>query len=460
MNWLPDPVLKHLRYHLQLKMVLATFLIYWICMLPVLFGNGTASPAAVRLFVLPAMVTMYWLATSMIDEMAQGVAVFGQLQAPHAFRRRLLTEKLKAVMLGWAFLAGGVSLELALPGSHAAALSGAALISLIACVGVARAMSRAGLYRSPFEGLLAATPVLLCVAVLGLDLPRLLDWFGALPFALHALCALSFPLLALSLWRRWGAELPLFRWHEKQNLHGSWLGLQARRFTILTWKRPIIGAPENPSERSRMLLQAVTLSCPFIFLSGNPVWLDGNLNLPRLLTTFSTIIVVAGALLVRDVHWRSLLQPGGLRRRRIAFSIWSTTVAMQLCVFAGSSMALGALAHAVLGMPVAEVIGHITDHWPLLFELPLVTAAGVLLRASTLTGRPVVTVFAALVLATLFLATISAVIALPHKHTSLPMSLAWFAGASMGVTALLVALASRMWTTQRLFAAAAQTRAD
>ena len=452
---LPDPLLKHLRHSTLLKMVLASFLVYWICMLPSLFGSGTSSQASVRVFLLPAMATMYWVATSMTGEMGRMLDVFGQLLAPHPFRRRLLAEKLWVIIIAWAFLATGVALQLAMPESHAAVLSGPALISLIACLAMLRALSGTGLVAVPLADVLSALPVVLCVAVLGLDMHRLLDWFGALPFAVHAACTLTFPLLALALHRRWGSALPEYRWRERKPAAGRWLAVQARRITILTWKKPLIGEPEKSSGLWLVLNQVIIVSLPLIFMVNRPVWENGSLNTDRLLMSLMMVVMVAGALVVHDLHWRSLLRPGGLKRGRIASWIWAATVIVQLCVFTVYAIALAAVARLGLGTPPEVILALVARNWTMLLELPFITAFAVLVRASPLAGKWTVIVFAGLLMAVMMM-----MLSLSPKQTMLHVPLAWYAGASICLSAALVMLANRVWTIKRLFNEVARSQTN
>ena len=454
MIWLPDPLLKHLRHHMLLKMVLSIFLIYWVCMLPSLFGNGTASQASVRLFLLPAMATMYCVATSMTGEMARMLDVFGQLLAPHPIRRRLLAEKLRVIVLAWAILATGTGLQMAMPESHAALMSGPALISLIASLAMLRALSGKGLLMAPLANLLSALPILLCIAVLGLDMHRLLDWFGALPFAVHAACTLSFPLFALTLHRRWSRVLPSYRWREKKPAAGRWLAIQARRITILTWKKPLVSDPETSSVPSLVLNQAASISLPFILMVNRPLWENATLDYTRFMLTLMMAYIVAGALVVHDLHWRSLLRPGGLKRGRIASRIWAATVVAQLCVFTVYVIVLAAVARFGLGAPLDLILTHVARNWTMVFELPFITAIAVLVRTSPLAGKWPGIVLAALALKTMI------VFALSPQQTALHMPLAWFAGASICLSAALVMLANRVWSINRLFAEAARSQAD
>lgn len=454
MNWMPDPLLKHLRHGMQLKMVLAILLVYWICMLPSLFGNGTVSTTSVRLLLLPTLATMYWVATLLSWEMARSSQVLGHLQAPHPFRRRLLTEKLVAISITWAFISLGASVQLALPTSHAAPASGAALVSLIACLGILRVLSRTGLVQLPLAGLLSASPILLCVAVLSVGMDRFLDWFGALPFAVHALCALAFPALALTLRRRWNTELPAYRWDEKVRPTVYWLATQTRRFTILGWKEPLMGNAGSSGSLWLTFRQFSQLLFPFFLIAGRPVWENGTISVFRLMMSAFTILTVAGCVIVHDLHWRSLLQPGGLKRRRLASRIWISTFAAQLCVVALCAVAYALFASLVLGAGSDVIIGQVFAQWPLLIELMLATGVAVLLRASRLAA-----VLGGTAIAVAALVAIVVMLPLSGPKVVLQVPLEWYIGTSLCATAAAVALANRLWTIKRLFQETARSQA-
>lgn len=454
MIWTPDPLLKHLRHYMLPKMALATLLVFWICMLPSLFGNSNPSTASVRLFLLPALATMYWVATLVTREMVRSLHVLGQLQAPHLFQRRLLIEKLVAIAMTWAFISLGTSAQLALPASHAAPASGAALVSLLACLGMLRILSRADVVKLPLAGLLSVSPILLCIAALSLYMHRVLDWFGALPFAIHALCALSFPALALTLRRRWNTELPAYRWAEQVRPTAHWLATHTRRFTILGWKDPLMGNAAFSGDLWLIFRQFNQLLLPFIIIIGRPIWENGTIGVFRLMMSVFTILTVAGGVIVHDLHWRSLLQPGGLKRGRLGSSIWFSTFAAQLCIVALCTVAYALFASLALGAASDVIIGQVFSQWPLLIELMLASGFAVLLRASR-----IVAILAGTAFAVGALVAIGVMLPLSGTKVVLQVPLEWFIGTTLCATAAAVALANRLWTTRRLFQEAARSQA-
>jgi hypothetical protein len=450
----PAPLFGALRRDPALKIVLAVFLVYWICMLPALVGSASASKAAARALTLPAMFAMAWIAGTKIRELLRSLAVLGQLQAPHRLRLLQIGEHLRVVGLTWAFLAFGACLQLALPASGAAAISGAALVSLAGLVGLARALASSGVLPPVARDLGNAIAIALVGALIAFDQNRLLDWFGGLPSALLMLVALLFPAALALLAARWKAALPHYRWcpPSPANKFAEWLQAQNRRTTILTWRKTWDGDKEHRffsvnSILARLLIQSV----PVFFLLGSPLWAKGQLHPVGSVQLLLVAGIIASSLVVRDMHWRSLLRPGGLHRGRIATHIWISTVTIQMLICA--VLALVYLAFdgtgfdatlSILGLKLAAVAS-------LPVELCIATSMAVLLRA-TPHDEPWTGIIYVLMLVLLG----GPIFAIGKLGFEIDVPLwAYIAGSAFTCFAL-IALANRVWTTRRLFAEAAK----
>ena len=454
MNFAPTLITRFERGDMTLKFVLAAFLIYWTLMLPVLFGHNLASTAPSRALTLPVLATMYWLASSRTRQLARALAVLGQLQSPHSLRRALVREKLVWIALAWAFLAGGLTLQLALPQAHMPALAGAALVSAAACLGMLRGLARSRLLSIPFAQLLDAAPYLAVIALIVLDYNSLFELVASLPLIVLALCALTFPYLALRLARRWERALPVYRWTERTPSHGivAWLASQARRSTVL-------GQYEARTERDLPFPYAsrvAMLSVPFLMLTGQPIWEGGELSLFRCLMLSFVVMMSTNALIVRDLHWRVFLMPAGLRRGRIGSHIVASTLAYQYCVMLLLAAAYAAIAHFGVGVAWDRIGQQLLRASTLPLELLLATSAAVVLRA--LPKLPGIAV--ALLCFAAGMAFVRQILHWTQLPATLSVPLPVFVLAMLGVSALLVGLANRVWTTNRLFAAARRMPGD
>lgn len=455
MTFAPHPLYVHLRRDTTLKIVLAAFLIYWICMLPALLGSASASQASARALTLPAMIAMYWIASSKTGELARTLRVLGQMQAPHTLRRERLGTMLRMVALAWLFLAGGACLQLALPASGVRAISGAALVSLAGCIGVLRGLAGAGKLAPAARYLLDAAPFLLMAAILLFNQNQLLDWFGTQPAAALWLPVLGMPALLATLLVSWSNSLPHYRWTPAppKNRLAAWLASHNRRTTVLAWRKNWDGdtAPHEVKADS-LPMRLFMVGGPILYLIGTPAWVEGQFNPARAVPLLLAVAWIAGALVARDLHWRSLLQPGGLRRGNIGTYLWACTLSTQLALCA--VLAVAVLLWYRLGMGGSwEMIGaFMLRKISLPVELCFVTSVAVLLRAARGAGQwagVIYVTFVALIAAPIFL--------VGYMGFDASVSFGAFAAGAVAGTGLMLLMANRFWTTRQLFAEAART---
>jgi hypothetical protein len=181
------------------------------------------------------------------------------------------------------------------------------------------------------------------------------------------------------------------------------------------------------------------------------LWSKGMLHPAGMVPLLLTGSIIASSLVVRDMHWRSLLRPGGLHRGRIATHIWLSTVAVQmlLCgvlgvlylVFDGSGLAAGL---DIIGIKLAAVA-------TLPLELCMATSVAVLLRATPHDGP-----WTGIIFVTMLLLFGGPMFAIAKMGFDIAMPLWAFVGLSAAVSAALLAIANRVWTTRKLFAEAAK----
>ncbi len=451
MNLAPTLISKLERGDSAHKLLLAAFLIYWICLLPTLFGHGSASTAASRMLTLPALAAMYWIASANAAQLARAFAVLGQMQAPHALMRALVREKLTNLLLAWAFLATGLTLQLALPASQVSACSGAALVSIAACLGTLRSLSQARLLALPLPKLLAAAPYLACLALILLDQNALLDRVGRMPLPILALGALTFPYLAWRLAQRWQHALPVYRWSAPKPQHSiiAWIAMQARRNTLLTWGSPW-RQPDDASPISARTGQYAIVIYPLFIMAGRPMWAEGRVAFFAPLVLLFVSLVTASGLVARDVHWRSFLIPGGLQRGRIASHILVSTLAVQYSFALAIAAVYGVFMNFLYGMTWETIGPQLLHAATLPLELLFAGCLALVLRTMPVNlwiGAPV----GVLMLSFVFFALAKHSWSLQSYVT---ISLPVFVLTMLVASAALLVLANRRWTNNRLFQAA------
>jgi hypothetical protein len=437
MNLTSHPMARLERNDAALKLALAALAVYWICMLAVLPGSRETGMAAARLLTFPAMALMFWIACTKTTQLIRALTVLGQLLAPHRLRRQLVWEKLWFITLSWAFLATGATLQLALPQSQASALSGAALVSLAACLGMLRSLPAARRLPVPVPQLLEATPYL--AALILLDFNALLTQFGNLPVLALALAALTFPCLAWWLERHWRAALPAFRWSALAPSQGitGWIAMQARRRTILTWRSGQPFQDGHASHIAPLAMRIAVLALPFII--SRPVWGNGEISLHGAATLSVMAMFIAGALVVRDLHWRSFLMPGGMRPRRVASHILASTMAVQFGIVLILTLVLVSLGP----LSLEAIIHRLMRSSILLTELLFATSLAMVLRAALPSVRMWATVAGAAVILLLY--------PMAHLPNSVAASLPVYLLALLGASMLLLVLANRLWSAEKLF---------
>ncbi len=181
-----------------------------------------------------------------------------------------------------------------------------------------------------------------------------LNGMAQAPFFLQLLLALSWPLLACLLIWNWQVKPPVsaIGTDGKTSGLGRWISNYARRYTPLDGRlaRTIGDKPEYSS----MLSLWIALIAPL----GTLVWLavpwQGEIYAYQLLGFAFMLPSLAPALACKDLHWRRLLAPGGLRHGGMGLPIFKTTVAIQLMgmsILAGAAILVGLV---VFNIPIAR----------------------------------------------------------------------------------------------------------
>jgi hypothetical protein len=411
--------------------------IYWATMMPAVFGTAHAKAAATQVLLLPAIGLMYWVASNKMYELTRAAAVLRQLSAPHLLWRDMCLAALRYTGFTWLFLASGCSLQMALPASGVSAVAGAAIMSLVALAALGRSLSA-------MPRVLDIGLALLALPVLLLSPGALLAWFGNLPVVLLAGITVAFPVLLLLLARRWRSPPPRLGWEPAVRAE-RWVDVvrtQLNRFTML----PIAPLEANPSQApsnfSRMLITALPVTVMLI-TSGTVFQVNGQIDLVRFALLMTLALLLTTGLAVRDMHWRTLLAPGGLKRGRLGLHIWVSTMFVQ-----GIVLLVGVL------FAVAVIRFTMNDPWPVLermlsvqallpLEIAFATALAVTLRA--------LPHFGLWGTATLVLVNIVVYLMWGLKAAEGPLlTTNVYIGAMVAATVLLLLASNRLWTLRKL----------
>ena len=421
-------------------LVMAAFLVYWTCMLVTDPKPGRLLPAASTVLVIPAICVMFWVARAQSAQLARALAMLGNLQSPHSVRRVLIRSTSFRVAASWAFLAAGIGVQFWRTGSAYAPLTGAALVSLSACLGLLRGLP--GTRGKVMLGwLLGAAPWLAAVTLLITGVGGLLARLDGLPPLLLFGCVLLLPAVLLGTQVQCERALQSFRSQQmRRNVLRIWLAAQLRRWTVLGWDH---GALPVPASTTALLTQRVLqIGVPLALLAARPEVNGGVVDLPRIGDMAIGAAVISCSLLMRDLHLKQLLVPSGLRRGRIASRIFGFTFGAQLLLILAGYVVVSA---CLLGRGTSPVLllAKLLGSWPHILELGLMTSGALVLAGFI--GPARISLVAGLYLVCQI---ISPSIGGPMLEPLAPFPYAVCMVAASGV---LLLLANRLWTTRLLF---------
>lgn len=426
------------------KVMLACLGVYWVSLLTVSGSPSSGADTAIKIMLGAGCVFLVLVAHYHAHGLRDAVRVLGAQRAPAALWRDWLRGWLATVTRYWAAVCIGAAVQLAMPASSTFWLAGPALLSLLLCFATLHAMAQAGL--APPAWRHAAKPAVfaaILVLALGRGPDAALAWFAALPAALLLAFTLAWPALAWAAWRRHGGKLPAYAAVTPAPRRINRAAAFMQRYTVLQWQpqAPVQDIPQatGPFHKVAMLMNSEILFYVILLQLLTVHWNSSATPL-RAIGLFFVCMVTTGKLAVRDLHWRGLLLPGGLQRKRIGTHILLSTLTFQT-----AAMLLVAVVYLAarigLGTAPAEALANVLNVAILPLELVFVTSAAVLVR----TLRP----FA---LAVLVVAAVAAGLgALYAGHDMLN----WTIGPGYVLflaagTAACTWLANRRWTPEKL----------
>jgi hypothetical protein len=364
------------------KVMLACLGVYWVSLLTVTGSPGQGADTAIKIMLGAGGVFL----TLVVHYHAQGLhdalRVLGALRVPDALWRAWLGAWLATITRYWAAVSAGTAIQLAMPASSTFWLAGPALLSLLLCFAALRAAAGAGLVRPIWRR--AARPAALAVILaLALKGPgAALAWFAALPAALLLAFSLAWPALAWACWRRHAGQVPAYGTVAPAPRRINRAAAFMRRYTVLQW-RPQAEAGDMPQAPGPLRKAAMVMNGEILFYIVLLQMLTVHWNSPatplRAIGLFFICMITTGKLAVRDLHWRGLLLPGGLQRKRIGTHILLSTLTFQVAAMLLITIAYLA-ARIGFGAAPAHALASVLQVAILPLELVFLTSAAVLVR--------------------------------------------------------------------------------
>ncbi|MBB3117953.1 hypothetical protein [Pseudoduganella violacea] len=382
--------------------------------------------------------------------LARAFAVLGGLRAPSGLWRKAAARFIRQLTLAWFGIGLAGAAQIVLCSARAEWSTAFALSALALCAGIALPLSKQNLlpfhqHKSVLYGL---------AALLGLVL-----WFGPvtmlqpfliLPAPLLLAIALAWPAAAWILHQRW--QTASLR-EKSGNAEGMklWQPLKSylQRFHPLLWNSAVENSAPG-AERSITTMNFIAGFNAILLAHMVPNWLGKPWGAPLSMMNLFVLAVLcanaASALTIRDLHWRSFVMPGGLKRGRIGTSILLATMQiMTLCWLLGYTIVFF-FSYTFLDKAPLTILQSFAGHLIALPEMIFVVSCAIAIRASSfiIFGW----IFALVALggwtSYLYLKDLP-----PTPFEALAVGPAYLA-CLLGGSAALLAFANRRWTPQRL----------
>lgn len=437
-----------------MRMLLLIFGVYWLVALAALIDQSVGVALGIKVFIGAACILLAIQGMAQATALTHGARVLRQMQTPHCLWREWINTALSNASRTWGILAAGGTVLLALPASPWRWATAAALLSTILCLVTIRRLSNYGLLPQYWSWIISLGVIALVVIVgATVGIGAGIEWFGASPIALQLPLALSWPLLAHALARKWHRTLPP-RTLNREQINGFWRRINnyAQRFTILRAQGSFQesefavwgwwGRWSGQLTIVMQLLISIFLSTLFL-----PTAWHATVGPYQLLWLGLIVIILSNSIVCKDLHWRMLLVPGGLQRERIGSHLFSVTLTIQFVV-ALALVAIGiAVSTLVLDLPLVWIFEKMQKFIVLPLEMLFTVSLAVSLRSF---GRPVLTMVIAHFLLSLYGG------AMFWKFGSEQPT--WFSIGPISIAVLLltsialIILSNRLWTTKKLFA--------
>ncbi len=407
----------------------------------------------IRLFAA-ACCLLAWLQGNILAQfLARGAAVLGQRQVPQCLWADWLRVALLQTARIWCVVVLACIVLLSAPASPWRWPTAAALVSLLMVLSLLRTLSSQGLLAAAVGWVVGGGLFAVVVGFIATTgLASVLDAIAGWPMVLQILLLVGGPAAALGLHSRWvGATPRLLRPFSLPLAAWNWLKRELGRYYGLNYFGARQGQVQaQGAQRAGLIAPVMPLMLFFTFgpqLQRTASSWDSSLELSHLLMLLLMVVIYLPNLLCKDLHWRMLLAPGGLRRGRLGFYIARSTAEQTFITASALLLVAWALSTVFPGVPVLDVLG-LLQHFALLplqlfFAISVATLLRSLPRAGWIMGGLIV------VLVVSFVAWFT-------YRSARPPAPDWFR-AGPGYVALLVALSgaaialsNRLWTAQKL----------
>ncbi|MES2756100.1 MAG: hypothetical protein V4693_01900 [Pseudomonadota bacterium] len=431
--------------------LVSIFGVVWIVMMFASTNMARGVSSGISRVLVAGFLLVAAIGATEMRALARAGEVIGAQQMPAALWRKWVRACIVETSLLWAFVGVGMALLLASRGSSMPWPAAIALLSSGLCVGATCMLAQYSMAPKNLGWLANVVAAAMLLAALYFGPPRALAWFVDLPLPLLAMLALSWPLLAVVLaleWRRTpvaGSALPSASGRK-------WLASLSKRIQRYApldaaWARQ--SHAQQSTARSRLNWAGKNAFYWFLFYGMLvPLRWDQQPDLRHLVSLALLCLIMSNTLVARDLHWRWLLTPGG-RAGSIVSRIFVPTVGIYLLALAGVLLTKMLWVRLVLGTEVQPLIEPVVSHVPVLAAIGFAVSAGLVIRA--IPRRLAVETFTGLLFVGLW------VYARAVGHATLwkaPAAGGFYTVTLVACTCILLLVAKRMWTKEKLLACA------
>jgi hypothetical protein len=281
-----------------------------------------------------------------------------------------------------------------------------------------------------------------------------LGWIDNWPWSILLSVSASWPMLALVLTRRWLGQVPQVRMQGAAMQLSLWKKAKtyAQRYTPLTiWyeaERLVPNATKRSAFRVMFLPAYLFLQPSFLphsWGTGVPVWQVWVLGLMPMLASGTFLVC-------KDLHWRMLLAPAGMRRGALGWHIALSTATVSFIGTLIAAGAIGGVASAFLSISCDSVTAYLARFCVGSLQLIFAISVGTLIRGTHHTRR-----WQLGLLSVWVLAGIAGLVWGLTFYTPLSLfEVKWFTVgypyvfALLALSALAVWAANRLWTVDKL----------
>jgi hypothetical protein len=431
---------------------------FMVIMLRVLTPDwGQRGLEGVVLFLIAlSSLIMAGLGVRHAHSLAECARVLGQRQVPRAYWRRWQLASLKETSMLWGIALIGV-VTLVLP-SHRMVnwVTASALVSASLTVSTLWTLAQQRLLPSWWQWCLAVASLtgLLAISLGSIHLADVLESIHHLPGLLLLPIMASWPLLVAVLMRQWANQPPQAREGSCVSPGTLWESLRAysRRYTPLQFM--LSGTSATPVRTATSFGPFWSITFLVCLMASNRYFFElkagDSFGTWQLLGLGCLVGHSLVNLVCKDLHWRWLLAPGGLRPGRLGQHIFLSTLAYWYAVLLAIVVVAWFLACTVFGASTDAFLNYVLRFELLPLHLCFAVSVGTCVRGLPYPMRWVVGIFVVwLIYAASSVWKLTAELGAAKQA-------GWFTagpeyvGTLLAFSALAIVLANRVWTVDKL----------